>query len=70
MLSISAAKIILHVTVKNEEYNVGNFESSLFSLNNFYLKLRNIILLLTRGLFCIFSKWLYSQRCFHVVQGC
>ena len=32
------------------------------------LKLKNIILLLNRGLF--FFKWSYSQRCFKVAQRC
>ena len=35
----------------------------------FSLKLKNMILLLTRGLICLF-KWSYSQRCFDVAQRC
>ena len=34
------------------------------------LKLKNIILFLTRGLLFIFFKWSDSQHCFDVAQRC
>ena len=44
-------------------------ENKMKILNPVYsLKLKNIILFLTRVLF--FYKWSYSQRCFNVVQRC
>ena len=48
----------------------GDFNSNIFSLNDIYLRFKNIILFLTRGLLFIFYKCLYSQRCFDVVQQC
>ena len=49
----------------------GDFKSNVFSLNDIYLKLKNITLVLARGLLLIFFfKCLYSQRCFHVFQQC
>ena len=34
------------------------------------LKLKNVILVLNRGLILIFFKWSYSQHCFNVAQRC
>ena len=48
----------------------GDFNSNIFSLNDIYLRFKNIILFLTPGLLFIFYKCLYSQRCFDVVQQC
>ena len=56
------ANILLHIPLKMGEKK--KIVSPAFSL-----KLKNMILVLTRGLICLF-KWSYSQRRFDVAQRC
>ena len=47
-----------------------DFVPTIFNLNNFSLKFKNIFLYLTRAFFSYFFKWLNSQRCLNVAQHC
>ena len=58
------ANTLLHIHLKMEN-NMMKISSPVYSL-----KLKNIILFLTRGPVLIFFKWSYSQRCFDVAQHC
>ena len=68
------ANILLHISLKMGNKVKNFWVQRIIILNNFYLKLKNIILFLTRGLFLIFLfvffKWSYLQRCFDVAQRC
>ena len=55
---------LLHIPLKMEN-KMKNILILMYSL-----KLKNIILFLTRGSIFIFFKWSYSQRCFDVAQRC